>query len=77
MRPFEGGSPVALGALVTLDEAAYFLASHGGGIVLSGGVHLVTPGSPLGRALLGKSVGGEVVVRIGGATHERMVEGIR
>lgn len=62
VRSFTESDPVALGALVSVQAEdgtrTYLIASHGGGIALaSGQVHVVTPQSPLGRALLGKRVG--------------------
>jgi transcription elongation GreA/GreB family factor len=63
------GSVVALGALVEVEDDSgahtLFLAPHGGGLRLAGGaVQVVTPRSPIGRALLGKAEGdtGELVV---------------
>ena len=54
------GEPVAVGALVRVDEAgrsrAFVIATHGGGLVLPSGVTVVTPTSPIGRALLGRSL---------------------
>ncbi len=59
-RPFEH-EPVTLGALVTIEEAGrtrvFLLAGHGGGIVLPGEVTVLTPTSPIGRALLGRTTG--------------------
>jgi GreA/GreB family transcription elongation factor len=105
LRDFAAGAPIALGAVVTVDEDAerkrLFIAPHGGGSVLAGGggvvalgggvvaggggvvaggggvaaggggvvaggVQVVTPASPLGRALLGKRVDDEVEVRLPG-----------
>jgi transcription elongation GreA/GreB family factor len=54
------GEPVTVGALVRVDEAdrtrTFLLAGHGGGIVLPGDITVLTPTSPIGRALLGRSV---------------------
>jgi transcription elongation GreA/GreB family factor len=65
---------VAVGALVTLAEAGresrVFVAPHGGGSVLGGGVQVVTPASPLGRALLGKRAGDEVELQLAGHVRE-------
>jgi len=72
-----GGAPrVAVGALVTTseddEERLVFVAPHGGGSVLAGGrVHVVTPQSPLGRALLGRSEGDECELTLAG--RERIV----
>jgi transcription elongation GreA/GreB family factor len=74
MRPrtAPGDGPAALGALVTVEEEALvlWLAPHGGGVRLDGGrVHVVTPQSPLGRAVLGKRVGDECEVTMAGRTR--------
>ncbi|MBA2542894.1 MAG: GreA/GreB family elongation factor, partial [Deltaproteobacteria bacterium] len=44
----------------------------GGGSVLAGDVQVITPASPLGRALVGKRVGDEVELKIAGKA--RMLE---
>ncbi|HSD85872.1 MAG TPA: GreA/GreB family elongation factor [Kofleriaceae bacterium] len=63
-RAFRDSDPIALGAVITIDEdeksRTLWLAPHGGGIELSGGVTVVTPTSPLGKALLGKRVDDEI-----------------
>ena len=50
-----------MSALVTIEEDGvqqrWFIAPAGGGNVLGGGVAVVTPSSPLGKALLGKTHG--------------------
>lgn len=51
-------SKVGVGALVIIEEQdrerAVFVAAHGGGLVIGGDVTVVTPTSPMGRALHGK-----------------------
>jgi transcription elongation GreA/GreB family factor len=63
-RAFGEDDAIALGALVEIEEGGVpkrlWLAPHGGGIELSGGVTVVTPTSPLGRALLGRRVDDEI-----------------
>ena len=70
LRPFGERDRVALGALVTVEEEGrthrFFVAPHGGGAVLSGGAQVVTPVSPLGRALLGRRVDDEIEVQLPG-----------
>jgi transcription elongation GreA/GreB family factor len=61
LRRFGPRDPVAIGAVVTVDEDGdelrYFVAPHGGGIALAGGaVQVVTARSPLGVALVGRHV---------------------
>jgi transcription elongation GreA/GreB family factor len=70
LRAFGAGDRVAISALVTVEEEGrehrFFVAPHGGGTVLAGGAQVVTPMSPLGRALLGRRVEDEVLVRLPG-----------
>lgn len=67
VRDFAAGEPIAVGALVEIEEdgaaSVLLLVPFGGGIRLAGGEQVVTPASPLGRALIGKTAGegGEVV----------------
>lgn len=65
LRRFEDGAAAALGALVQIEDEDteqrrwYFLAPAGGGLRLDvdgQNVAVVTQGSPIGDALLGKSV---------------------
>jgi hypothetical protein len=68
LRSFARDGAIALSALVAVESEAgatslYWLAPAGGGVKLSVDgepVTVVTPKSPLGRALLGASVGDEV-----------------
>jgi hypothetical protein len=67
LRTFTATSVVALSALVTIDDdERFFIAPAGGGCVLAGGVQVVTPSSPLGRALLGKRIDDEVELQLPG-----------
>jgi transcription elongation GreA/GreB family factor len=70
LRAFGAADRVALGALVTAledgREHRFFVAPHGGGTILAGGAQVVTPASPLGRALLGRRAGDEVEVSLPG-----------
>nr|MDQ3296676.1 GreA/GreB family elongation factor [Myxococcota bacterium] len=69
LRTFGDDDAIALGALVDVEEAGrtrrFWLAAHGGGLVLPGEVTVLTPTSPIGRALLGKHVDDEC--EVGGA----------
>ena len=72
LRAFGDDDPVALGAVVTLDGEGgtrrIFVAPAGGGERIEAGgvvVSVVTPSSPLGRALIGQHVGDEVRYRRG------------
>jgi len=80
VRSFTATDAITLGALVTVAEdgerTQLFLAPHGGGSVLAGGVQVVTPGSPLGRALLGKRIEDEVEVRLPGRLRVLLVVAI-
>jgi transcription elongation GreA/GreB family factor len=77
LRDF-AGRPAALGALVTLEEdgavSTLLVAPAGGGARLAGGtVQVVTPPSPLGRAVLGKEAGDAVEVVVAGKTRTLQV----
>jgi transcription elongation GreA/GreB family factor len=69
-----------LGSLVTVSEGAYtttyWIAAYGGGCELATGVHVVTPRSPLGQALVGKVAGDEVEVIIGGRTRTLEIDSV-
>jgi transcription elongation GreA/GreB family factor len=64
---------VAIGAVVTIDEddkeRRLYVAPAGGGLVLAGDITVVTPTSPMGRALLGKVVDDEAELVAGGTTR--------
>jgi transcription elongation GreA/GreB family factor len=65
---------VMLGALVTVEEdgreSMLLLAPAGGGAHLADGtVQVLTPPSPLGRALLGKHAGDELEIVVAGKTR--------
>jgi transcription elongation GreA/GreB family factor len=73
IKRFGGDDAISAGALVLLDqgdsEQCYFLAPQGGGLraeVDGVAVQVITAQSPLGRELLGKSVGDAVEVRVAG-----------
>lgn len=77
VRSFSATDPVALAALVAIaseeGERLVLLAPAGGGVRLesSGGpVHVVTPSSPLGKALLGAHVGDVVTYNRAGKNEE-------
>jgi len=77
LRAFRPEEAVALGALVTLDVAGkqqrVFLCSVGGGEKLrveGGEVSVVTPQSPLGAGLIGKTAGEAFELRVAGQIRE-------
>lgn len=76
LRAFRESDPVALGAIVAVedeDERArvYFVAPYGGGAkVERGSVDVITPKSPLGRALLGKRTGDGAEVTVAGKLRQ-------
>lgn len=80
LRVFAEGETIAVGALVEIEEeraaSVLLLVPHGGGIRLSGGEQVVTPASPLGRALIGITSGDTVEITIGGRTREIKVRGV-
>jgi transcription elongation GreA/GreB family factor len=62
---------VSIGALVTTEDDDHdrmlYIAGHGGGLTLTGGITVITPTSPIGRALLGKTLDDECEVEVAGA----------
>ena len=70
---------VGVGALVVvLDddrERGFYVASHGGGLEL-GETTVVTPTSPVGRALLGKAVDDECELTIAGVQRTLVITGV-
>jgi transcription elongation GreA/GreB family factor len=73
-RRFDDGERISVGALVVTEQqgsSVLLLAPFGGGTRLAGGaVQVVTPQSPLGRALLGKRAGDDCEVVVAGRTRE-------
>jgi transcription elongation GreA/GreB family factor len=67
------GAKIMSGALFVLDdgdtETTYFLVPHGGG-QKHGDVVIVTPLSPIGRAVLGREVGDTVTVTLRGKPRD-------
>lgn len=65
---------VVLGSLVSAVEGEaklrLFIAPHGGGTKLSGGVQVVTPSSPLGMALMGRKAGDVCELQMAGRLRE-------
>jgi transcription elongation GreA/GreB family factor len=74
VRPFGANDAVALSALVTVDDGEQrqqvFVAPGGGGTRLGAGVQVITPSSPLGKAIVGARLGDFVELRRGGAEVE-------
>lgn len=76
------GQPIQASAVVTLEDddavrTTFFMAPFGGGIVLSAGeisVQVVSPQSPLGRALLGRTAGDVIELRGKAARELTIVE---
>jgi transcription elongation GreA/GreB family factor len=77
--PFERTTPIDVGAVVEVEHeeggVTFLLAPAGAGEELlgpggDGFLTVVTPGSPLGRAVLGKRVGDTVEARIAGELRE-------
>ena len=76
---FGKGARIGLGALVTVDgdDQQLFIATDGGGTVLAGGaVRVVTPQSPLGRAVLGRCVDDEIELRLPNGVRTLTIEAI-
>jgi transcription elongation GreA/GreB family factor len=68
---------VGVGAVVRVDEndrtREIYVAGFGGGLVLAGDVTVVTPTSPMGRALLGKRIDDECELAAGGAQRTLVI----
>ena len=78
-RPLKRNEPISLGAVVEVEGESggrtLFIAPVCGGDELTGpdgdGIfQVVTPGSPLGKALMGKRAGAEIEVMIAGEPTE-------
>lgn len=76
---YKKGQPIGLGAIVELEDGdggkTLFIAPAGAGEELTGPggdgfLHVVTPASPLGKALCGKRVGDCVEVMVKGEVTE-------
>jgi transcription elongation GreA/GreB family factor len=80
LRVFAARDPAAISAVVSVDEDGsehgFFLVPHGGGSVLSGGIQVITPSSPLGRALLGRRIDDEIEVKLPGKTRVFVITAI-
>ena len=79
VRPFKKGEPLGLGAVVEVEDGdagrTLFLAPVGAGEELTGPdgdglFQVVTPVSPIGRAVMGKRVGDVVEVMVKGELSE-------
>ena len=79
LRTFTATSAIAMSALVTVDEDGtakhFFLAPAGGGAML-GAVQVVTPSSPLGRALIGKRLDDEIELQLPGAYRSFVITSV-
>jgi len=73
-RDFTRGEPIALGALVTIENVGtYFFGPRAGGTEVKDDddqtVSVITPQSPLGRQLLGRKQGDLVAIELGTRKH--------
>jgi transcription elongation GreA/GreB family factor len=80
-EPLDAEGQVVLGAYVEVEEddatLRFFLAPEGGGSKLARGtVQVVTPGSPLGQALLGRREGESFELTLAGRKRELSVTAI-
>jgi len=74
--------PVGVGALVTAKEGGtaqhLWIALHGGGARLgASSIQVVTPKSPMGRALMGMRVGDDCELAVAGRTRVLTIVGVR
>ena len=85
LRTFAAGEPIAAGALVRVsidgeDERVLFVVPWGGGTELDVGgtrVTVITPVSPVGRALCGRCAGDDFELTQRGAVREWVIEDVR
>jgi transcription elongation GreA/GreB family factor len=81
LRVFTSRDAIASGALIAVDEDGkrthYFMAPAGGGSVIGGDIQVITPASPVGRALAGKRVEDVVELKIGAKTRELEIVELR
>lgn len=79
--PLPARAPIGLGAIVEIEDAdsgegrTFFLAPVGAGVTLTGPggdglLSVVTPGSPIGRAVIGRRVADVVDVTVDGDLRE-------
>jgi len=79
--PWRAGTPIGIGAIVEVEDAdsgegrTFFLAPVGAGVSLTGPdgdgfLSVVTPASPVGRAVLGRRSGDVVDVTVDGDVRE-------
>ena len=81
LRSFPAGTAVAISALVTVVDDTdatrqFFLTPHGGGLELPGGVTALTLSSPIARALLGRQLGDDCEIRVGGVARSCTITGL-
>lgn len=83
VREHPDGAPISAGALVTVSEHGerrrLWIAPYGGGLTLvdgDGPVTVLTPSSPLGRALLGKQVDDECELGSGDKARTLEIEAV-
>ena len=78
-RPLPSRAPISLGAIVEVEDGSqgrtFFLAPVGAGVELSGPggdgfLSVVTPASPVGKAVLGRRVGDTIEVMVKGEPLE-------
>ena len=81
LRPFESHEPIALTAVVELEQRGhdylYFIGPRDGGHIVEvegREVMVITPHSPIGETLLGKTVGSVVRFGTNGATREGRIK---
>jgi transcription elongation GreA/GreB family factor len=81
VRAFGAEDPIGLGALVVTEDedgtkARFWLAPHGGGVKLGEAVQVVTPKSPLGRALVGAREGDACEVVLAGRARVVTIDSV-
>ena len=81
LRPYGDDDMIAAGAIVEASagdtQHRYFVAPGGAGEILTGGIQVVTPRSPLGRALCGRRPGDETEVQLPAGRRTLEVTSVR
>ncbi|MDX8381849.1 MAG: GreA/GreB family elongation factor [Ghiorsea sp.] len=81
---FTPSDTISLSSITVLDDGQgkkkyYFLAADAGGLTVSHenqNITIITPQSPLGRALIGKQAGDEVVLNLAGKHTSYIIEDV-
>lgn len=84
LREFKAGEPISLGAIVTLDSGRsptyYFIGPRAGGTEIEHDgqtIMVITPQSPLGRQLMGRTQDSILPLDLGGKRSQQRVMAVQ